>query len=229
MKLVTVSSSGLPEGFRVKEFETLAEITASAGSEDAAVGFINKYLRQKSALVEGRSQLSDKLETLGLLPRETKTVEKTTKDDKGVETKTNVTVYAETEGDYIDRFVETASKGTFTIPGVEVNGKAVLAYVQSIANTCGDEDTADENGFLCFVLDAKKTERVAKDKVPAKVYLTAAQKIIDNNNQDKWTKTFTKEKVTFISFTGTDAAANLRNLANAIKAREAARSEREYA
>jgi hypothetical protein len=147
---------------------------------------VNADRRQKVALVEGRSDLSEKIDTLGFT-RKTKQV---TKDGE------TVTVPAETEGEHIDRFTASLADGSFTTPGfnkpsgdAKTAQKAAEAFLQSIADTCGDK--VDAEGKPCYVLDITKAIRKPGTGLVPKWAMAGATQIITNGSQQKWAEKFT--------------------------------------
>ena len=119
---------------------------------------VNDDRRQKVALVDFRADLSEKLEALQF-KRTTKTVIKDGKEESA---------YDETEGEHIGRFIVALSDGTFTPSGFTYNStaddkqktNAALAYLQTIANECGDNKTDD--GLACYKLDIARQVRERK-------------------------------------------------------------------
>lgn len=217
MKKSHVASLGLPSGFPVAQYENLKEVVdAVKGDETKVVDIVNKYLRQKGPLVEGRDLLSTHVgEKLGFAIR---TKEVTTKGEDGKDVTKQVP--DETEGKHIDRFLAEVLAGRHTVPGLhfkesdneEQKEAHVWAFLQKIA------DKFD------LKVDAATPERVSKPKKYENLPLyarTGAEKIIANGAQKKWAKTFTDEGIPFEDFQAKDDPdGNKLRLATAIKERE---------
>lgn len=228
MKIEYVSSLALLKGIRVEQYEP-ADI-ATAIKDPKNLGFVtdivNKYLRQKSALVEGRDQLST------LIVEKLKFAPKLDKVKKVVDGKEEIIEsWAETEGELIARFRAAVRKGEFKVEGWPTDEAGFEAKLQELADQCGDTDDQGKSLYTPprFKLDITVPERVKKDKNPPKYAVEAATNIIKNGSQAKWVATFKKESVAFEDFSVKgDDAGNLRRLAWAIKAREDAKAKNEY-
>jgi hypothetical protein len=184
MKLNLASSAGVKA--RVMEYED-ADVLAlvQAGKVAELTIAINADRRQKVALVEFRSDLSDKLTALGFA----RLAENVVKDGE------TISVPSETEGDHIKRFIDALVQGTFTHADITISSgdekaKETSAYaaLQAIAFTCGDQKTTD--GQPCYVLDVSRPVRVGGSNLLPKWALDAAGKIIENNNQAAWASKF---------------------------------------
>jgi hypothetical protein len=185
MKLNLASSQGVKA--RVMEYED-ADIVALVQSGRTAEITIatNADRRQKVALVEFRSDLSEKIASLGF-PLKVTTV---TKDGQAVE------VPDETEGEHIGRFIDSLVAGTFTHESITISSgdekaKTASAYValQALADTCGDQKTPD--GFPCYVLDVARPVRAAgAGNLVPKWALEAATKILAGTNVAAWKSKF---------------------------------------
>jgi len=191
MKLTYVNSLGLPKGFRVKEYETIAEIVKDAGSETAVVEAVNKYLRQKSALVAGRDDLAGLIEETYAFKPILKTIKKDGKD---------VEVWDETEGKYIERFIASVVSGKFTAKGLTLTGNdeqkeaAIYAELQKLADKCGDVDKDGKplSEPAAYVLDIRTPERSSKPKKLPQYAIDGATNIINNKAEAKWVKRWTE-------------------------------------
>lgn len=196
MKAEYINSQVLPakagvRGFLIKQYED-ADVKAlcSVPGELALVtDAINKYLRQKTALVQSRTDISDKIGALGF-PRKVKTV---MVDDEPVETPD------ETEAKYIGRFIAALVAGEFKHKAVKAAApeqREVEAYavLQSLADLCGDtdDDGKPKETPPCYVLDIHTPERVSKPKTPTKKAIENATNIINNKSEKKWIERFTK-------------------------------------
>lgn len=217
MKKQHVASLGLPNGFPVAQYENLKEITdAVNGDETKVVDIVNKYLRQKGPLVDGRDMLSEHVaEKLGFSVK-TRTVTKEGDNGEKVESQ----VPDETEGKHLDRFVAAVVSGTATVPGIHFketdNEEQKEAHVWSFLQKVADK--------FDLRVDAKTPERVSRPKkyenLP-KYARDGAENIIKNGTQAKWKKTFEKEGIPFEDFTvADDPDGNKLRLALAIKERE---------
>ena len=225
MKLNLASSQGVK--VRVMEYED-ADVAAlvAAGKVSELTIAINADRRQKVALVEFRSDVSEKITALGFAAK-TETV---TKDGQQVE------VPAETEGEHIGRFIDALVAGTFTHHTITISSgdeklkeASAIAALQALANECGDNTTPD--GLPCYVLDVTRPVRVGGSNLLPKWALEAAGKIIANNNTEAWAAKFTTgftspegidiDPIPFTPFNaeGTDEAtvtANKKHLARAL-------------
>jgi hypothetical protein len=173
---------------------------------------VNADRRQKVALVDFRSDFSERIIGLGysrLMKQDTK------KDGTAIE------VPDETEGEHIDRFFDSLIAGNFTPNDFTFNGavdekaktEAVMAYMQTLAFKCGDATDADGNP--AYKLDISRPEPKAKATKVDQWALDGAKKIIDNKNTKHWhdilTKGFTSpdgiqiDPVGFEPFHGKDA------------------------
>ena len=159
MKVNLVSSQRVK--VRVMEYED-ADILAAvqAGKVAELTTAVNADRRQKVALVDFRADLSDLIEKAGF-PAKVKTV---TKDGKSVEEPD------ETQGEHIARFRDALAAGTFTLEGFTLpTGAAVTekdkdtasnAFIQTLADQCGDQKT--EDGTTYYVLSIDRPEPKAR-------------------------------------------------------------------
>lgn len=186
MEVVLASSAGVK--VRVREYQD-ADIVAlvQQGKVTELTTAINADRRQKVALVDFRSDLSDKITALGFA-RKTTTA---TKDGEAQE------VPDETEGEHINRFIDALVAGSFTHPSITISSgdekaKQNSAYdaLQKIAFTCGDKKTDD--GLPCYELDVNRPVRTGGGKVGLpKWALESADKIIANGSTANWASKFT--------------------------------------
>lgn len=194
MKVTLQSSAGVK--VRVKEYEdadVLALVQANKVSELTTA--INADRRQKVALVDFRSDLSahigkgspeDNIIGLGF-NRLTTTVKK-----DGVD----VEQFDETEGEHIKRFIAALVGGHFTPSGFtlpsgddKVKETAAYAFLQTLADKCGD--SKDDDGNPCYVLDVTREPRTGGGGALPKWALEAAQSIINNKSEHTWKANFT--------------------------------------
>lgn len=226
MKLNLASSAGVKA--RVMEYDE-ADVVAlvQAGKVAEVTLAINADRRQKVALVEFRSDLSDKIAGIGFA----RLVESVTKDGETVE------VPKETEGDHISRFIDALVAGTFTHDSITISSgdakaKEASAYValQALADQCGDQKTPD--GLPCYILDVNRPVRTGGGgNLLPKWAQEASAKILGGTNVDGWVAKFTNgftspegiaiDPIAFSPFTqaGTDeatVASNKKNLARAL-------------
>ncbi len=240
MKTEYVDSLGLKSGFRVTGYSTVDEITKAAGKDDVIVDVINKYLRQKGALVDARDVFIEKLEKeTGFKP--VTRVDKRTRDGK----EESVTVWDETEGEYLGRFRSAILKAEFRHPKYPAEKDALENALQALADTCGDEGTTPP----AFVLDIRVPERVRKAKELPKWAQQAVESIysdVDKTGAKKkttlaarikqWATTFTNESIPFEPFDlpvtkpgDENDTNNRRRLGLAIVEREARKPKPDYA
>lgn len=220
MQLIYKESLGLPQGFRVNIFEPaeIVEMCKDPKKLANVTNFVNMYLGQKDTLVAGRSDLVHYLETKTSFPRE---METSVVDGKTVQEPKL------TEAKHIAAFIAAAVAGKVKEVKVDLaqneeqREAAVYAFLQTLANQCGDFDekgnpvARDKDDWLtapafAYKLDVTRPEKTAKAKAPAKYALEGASNIIDKGGdksiavwKDKLTKGFTAktgEKITPIVF-----------------------------
>lgn len=197
MKVDYVNSQSLPKGFRVKQYEDsdIAAMVSDPAKLRLVTDGINKYERQKDALVRARTQLVEKIVAAGYKRPET-TVKVDGKDE---------TTFDNTEGKDIGIFWNGLISGTIT--NKVVTGKTpeerepqADAFMQSLADQCGEVDEKDgpnKGKSLetppCFVLDlSESAKRESKPKTPPKFAIEGATNIINNKAEKKWVDRFTK-------------------------------------
>lgn len=200
MKVGYVKCLGLPLGVRVKQYEAsdVVALTKEPKNLERIAEVINLYFRQKDAQVAARDDLATKIHELTKFPPR---MEDIIKDGKKVGE-----AWADTEGEYIDRFVTAVVKKQYehdslkAITGTneEQREASVAQFLQKLADTLGETD--DKGVALetppCYVLDIARKERISKPKTPAKWALEAAAGIINNKNEAKWVTNFTKGRKT---------------------------------
>ena len=213
-----VGSLGLPKGFSIEQYETLAEIQADTKSDALIVDIVNKYCRQKDCLVDGRDKLAEMVNAKTGFAWVTKTV--TSKDKDGVESTSEE--IDETEGKYLSRFVEAIVAGDFSSQDFPVSGDTVEAKTASVNE--GLQRYADS---IPLRVNAFTPERTKKDKQAGKLALAAADNIIKNSSQDKWSKTFKKCGIQHEDFMTSDPEVNRQRLARAVAAHKAWRDANE--
>lgn len=204
MKVEYISTLGLPKGVRVQQYEE-AEVKKLLDTPNNLVivtDIVNKYLRQKDALVDARNDLDTLLLEDIKFPTLT---EKVKEDGKEVE------VRKEKPGQYIDRLVEALIKGTFNHPKLPVTGTdpkskeaSIYNALQALMDTLGDVDTAgaaikrdDKTGRLtapgyAYRLDIARPERTSKPKNPPEYAVVGATQIIAKGSESKWAEKFAK-------------------------------------
>jgi hypothetical protein len=182
MKTTLQSSSGMK--VRVREYED-ADINqlVAAGRLPELTAIINAYQRQKSALVDFRTDFSTRIGALGF-------------SRLTVTSPVGDTVSSETHGDHIKRFREALLNGSnyqptgFTPVLGDTKAKEAHAdaYMQSIASLCGDSQ--DENGNPCYTLDIVRAPRSGNSGLIPKFWMDSATKIIANGSAGKWAGMF---------------------------------------
>lgn len=205
MKVDRIRTIKLPLGIRVLQYEDadvrkLLEVPANL---TLVTDIINKYCRQKDALVEFRDDLTVALIEDIKFPMEMETVKVDGKDVKQP---------AETPGEHLIRFISALIKGEFVHPkfpvtGADNNAKeaSVYAALQTFADTMGDTDIKgvaiprdEKTGRLTapgysYRLDIARPERKpGKAKTPPDYAIEGATSIINNGSEAKWAEKFTK-------------------------------------
>jgi hypothetical protein len=191
----------LPKGFRIAQYEDSDIVTAlkDPAKVTMVTDVINKYLRQKDALVDGRKQLVALIETTTSFARKMTTV---VVDGKPTEAPD------ETDGPYFQRFLTAATAGN--VKEVKVNPALneeqreaeVYSWLQKLADKCGDVDQAgaevkwnDDNtpgaNAYAFKLDMTRPPKApGKPKTPPKYAMDGATNIINNKSEAGWIKKF---------------------------------------
>lgn len=204
MKVERIRTIGLPLGVRVLQYEDadVKKVLENPTNLTIVTDIINKYLRQKDALVEFRDDLVTLLTDDIGFKMLTETVKENGKD---------VTVPAEKPGEYLDRLVVALIDGTFTHAKLPVSGadkaakeKSVYNAFQALADTLGDVDAKGAPipvdattkkrtapGFA-YKLDIARPERTSKPKTPPDYAIEGATSIINNGSEKKWAEKFTK-------------------------------------
>jgi hypothetical protein len=209
MKVAYVDSMGLPNGFRVLQYEDaeiakIAKLVSNPEQLTALTDIINKYCRQKDALVDGRDDLLTALQQDLSFKLKTKVVKEDGED---------VEVPAEKPAQYLERFVTAVMKGEFKHARFKVDAAAndeqkeaaVYTALQTLADECGDTDAEGKSigrdektgrlltkGFA-YRLDITRPERKAsKPKTPPKYAIEGATSIINAKNEKVWLDRFTK-------------------------------------
>jgi hypothetical protein len=174
--------------FNVVEFEAsdILSLIQDPTKLAAIVAAVNADRRQKIALVDARYDLSAKIATSYGFARKTK--------DVIVDGQTTQ-VPDETESKHIKRFTDALVDGSHTAEGWTVpSGDATVkenvatAFLQSIANTCGDKE---HDGAKCYILNLDKTIRKGGTGLIPKWAMEAATTIITNKNTGTWVERFT--------------------------------------
>jgi hypothetical protein len=240
MHIDRVDSLGIENLFEVMAYDDADAIDADAGKAGTCARLSNLYMRQKGALVKGRTRTVDEIEKVTGFKPVTKKV-KYKKDDGSEGERVE---WDETESEYFGRFKKAVLTKDFIHPSFngtteELFDASVIKFVEPLGP---------------FPISAKEADRAASEKTPPKYALKNAESIFSDTDANgvkkkdpiatrlkKWAKTFTDEAVTFEAFdvvpgagaTETDVAtirtANLTRLAWAIKAREDAKALKEYA
>lgn len=205
MKVDRVRTIGLPLGVRVLQYEDSDVKKALETPANLAIvtDIINKYLRQKDALVDFRDDLLSVLtQDIGF-----KMLTTTTKVDGK-----DVTVPDEKPGEYLDRLVASLISGEFShaklpVSGADNKSKETSIYnaFQALADLLGDVDAKnvevkrdEKTGRLltpgfAYKLDIARPERKsAKPKTPPDYAIEGATSIINNGSEAKWAEKFTK-------------------------------------
>jgi len=210
-----VSSLGLLRGLRVRDFESVDELETTAGEKGACLRIANKYLVEKTSLVDGRDKMAEELEKLTGFEM---VMIKTTKDN-GTVTETP----GESEVQYVARFRKAVLAGELVNnPNVHprFTKDNLEESLQSFANSLG-----------AFDADAKRQERGPKQiKIP-KWINERVETIFNNGTQLRWWDIMTREQVPIDKING-DQAKDKLALALAIRERESRREleeSRKYA
>lgn len=209
MKLARVKTLGLPEGVRIFQYEE-ADVTKalkdSPKNLEIVTDIINKYLRQKDALVAARDDLDTYLTDVVKFPTLTKTEKVDGKD---------VTTRDEKPGEYLDRLVAALIKGEFSHKEFKVEGadnaakeKSIYKSLQAIVDKLGEVDKdqkkieVDEKGNqknpaqvrYAYLLDISRPERVSKPKTPPEYAIQGATQIINGGAErvKAWIEKFAK-------------------------------------
>lgn len=204
MKVEYVSTLGLPKGVRVMQYEEadVKKLLETPANLIVLTDILNKYLRQKDALVDARADL----DTLLLEDVKFPTLKTTVKEEgKDVE------VRNEKPGQYLDRLCDALVKGTFSharlpVTGTEPKAKESSVYnaLQAIMDTLGDVTTDgtaikrdEKTGRLtapgyAYRLDITRPERTSKPKTPPDYALEGATQIITKGSEAKWAEKFAK-------------------------------------
>lgn len=193
MKVDYVNSMRLPDGFRVKQYEDtdIQTLSKDPAKLRLVTNAINLYVRQKDCLVRGRTAL------LALIVEKAKYVRPT---DKITVDGKEETEFRNTEGEDIKAFINGLSKGTITnaavtAPDEETRETQALAYLQTLANLCGEQDKDGKplENPPCFVVDLSEAEKRESKPKKLPVYaLEGATNIINNKSEKKWLDRFTK-------------------------------------
>jgi len=202
MKVAYISTLGLPKGVRVQQYEEseIKKLLDTPANLVIVADIVNKYLRQKDALVDARYDL----DTLLLEDIKFPTIMETVKEDGK-----DVSVRKEKPGEYLDRLVVALVKGEFTHPKLPVTGTdpkskeaSVYTALQALMDTLGDTDAAgnaikrdEKTGRLtapgfAYRLDIARPERTSKPKNPPEYAVTGATQIIAKGSEGKWKAKF---------------------------------------
>jgi len=182
-----VASLSLKKGFRVKDFESIDELELAAGEKGACLRLANKYLVEKSALVDARDTFATALEEKTKFPflMVTRTKKKA---DGTVETIEEVD---ETEVQYINRFRKAILAGKFEHISFPRNEDALEDALQLFADSLG-----------VFAADAKRPERQpGRSRIP-KWILERVTVIFNNGTQERWWEVMRKENIPINEPTG---------------------------
>lgn len=207
MKTEYIRSQGLLKGFRVTMWEDreVKEMLSDPAKLTIVTDAMNKYYRQKDALVDGRFDLVSALQKATGVGFLMKTVKVDGKD---------TSVPDETEGEYLARLYKEAttdpesvfaSKLKVTGQSVEQREASLDQILQRFADACGDT-TSDgkpvardaKTGELTgpgysYKLDMTRPERKAgKPKTPPQYAIEGATNIINNHAEAKWIDRWTK-------------------------------------
>lgn len=211
MKVAYVETLGLPKGVRCLQYEEkdVLELLKDPAKVTIIADVLNKYERQKSALVDFRDDLDTHLREVVKFPTKTKKVKVDNKEVEERDEKPQV---------YLNRFIAAAIKGEVKAPGLTVTGAndeqkeaSVYNWLQSIADTMGDTNEKGEaivtktdeatkavtvvNGpRYSYRLDISRPPRQSKPKTPPDYAIEGATKIINNGaaSVTKWKEKFAK-------------------------------------
>lgn len=183
--------------FNVLEFEDpdIIKLVTEDGKASRITDAVNADRRQKVALVDARSFLSAligegdedwKITGLGFKRAVVETVKRGDED---------VDVY-ETENTHIERFVDALVDGSFVPSGHTITGEgdarrtSAIAYLQTLANQCGDKE---HDGQKCFVLNLDQAVRKPGAGLIPKGALESAENIFKAGKErlEHWHNQFT--------------------------------------
>jgi hypothetical protein len=196
---------GLKLGVRVLDFATVEELENEAGERGAALRLANKYLVEKSALVDARDRIAEAVYEATAFPMLTASKKKS--DGTVVEEVT------ETEVQYLARFRKAVLAGDIRVNGF--NKDTLEDDLQMLVDKLG-----------AFKADAKRPERgPAKPKL-GKWLTERATLIFQNGTQLRWWDIMAREQVPIGPLSG-DKEKDIVTLALAIREREARREAEE--
>src|SRR6266487_5071322 len=182
-----VDSLGLKRGLRVKDYESTDELERAAGEKGACLRIANKYLVEKSSLVDGRDKFAEELEKKTKFGFLMKSVTKKRSDG----TVEKVEEIDETEAQYVARFRKAVLSGDFTHQAFPKDEKGLEEALQTFADSLG-----------AFPCDAKRPERQpGRSKIP-KWILERVTVIFNNNTQARWWEIMAKENMPIDPLTG---------------------------
>jgi len=198
---------------KILEYATPEDLDKEAGVKGRTLALANKYLGEKVALVNFRAAfVVHMVKTFPKFDFPHDIVEVAGEEGKPPTQKKVL----KSEVRCVNAFRNACATGK--IVDWPKEKEAINGKLQIIANALG-----------AFKGDAKKQLRIPSPKALPKYALQGAENIIANKSEAKWVKTFTNEGILFEDFQTKDAAVNATNLARAIKAREDAKSGKEYA
>lgn len=199
MHIERVDSLGIENLFEVMAYDDEDAINADAGKAGTSARLSNLYMRQKGALVKGRTAVVNAIEKQTDFKPVTKLV-KFKKEDGSEGTRTE---WDETESEYFGRFKKAILSGDFKHPSFpaaseELFDAAMIKFVEPLGP---------------FPISAKEAERTASEKNPPKYALKNAESIFNDLDSQgakkkdalparlkRWAKTFTDESIAFEDF-----------------------------
>jgi len=185
MKL-NLANTQLGVQFRVVEFDDadILNLVQDPKTLARVTDCVNADRRQKVALVDGRFDLSEKINASGF-SRLTKPV---TKDGETTQVPT------ETEGAHIKRYVDAVATGAFTPADFTLSSgddaakqASAVVHLQALAFTCGDKTFEDK---VVYILDINAAVRKGGTGLIPKWAMEAAANIIGNKNASAWAEKF---------------------------------------
>lgn len=201
-----VPSLGLLRGLRVRDFESITELETAANEKGACLRIANKYLVEKTSLVDGRDKVAEELEKLTGFPM---VVNKTVKADGSV-TETP----GETEVQYLARFRKAVLAGDLVNdPKVHprFNKDNLEEALQYFADSLGTFDA-----------DAKRQERGPRQVKIPKWITERVETIFQNGTTLRWWDIMQQEAIPIPPLNG-DQTKDKLALALAIRERQARR------
>jgi hypothetical protein len=242
------NSLDLPQGFRFGFYSDIGTLQTELGENFAEklLCIVNKQLAAHVTASWSRDQFTTDLERVSGFAYKTK--EKVTKAGS------TVNVANETPAEYVNRFREACKGGLTLTPAHDLgkivgkeedndNETSIANELRALVDSGTGTEEASINAWLqkladlrVYPLDARVAEHTAKEKSLPKYAVEGAAVIYAGNeakgrdseaNWAHWSKTFAKNQVVLPTRTG-DSVVDLKVLATAIVANEAAEAKTKY-